>query len=236
MIKVNGYESYNGGKGGNGTYQTLINLIPPHKNFYSLFLGNCGVTRYIKPAAFGWLNDIDPDVQAIWQKAQLPGNYSVDCCNAVPFLNRLQRDVLLTEKDFIFLDPPYLKSTRKSQQDLYRFEMNEQDHAELLSQITAMVNPNIMICSYPNEMYDTALAGWVQHDFYSKTRNGLALERVYMNYAKPEELHDYSFLGEDFREREANNRIRRNMVKKINNLPFALREAVLQDLSLLIKK
>lgn len=236
MLNVKAYDSYFGGKSGSGTYQTIINLIPPHKAFYSLFLGNCGIARRIKPANFSLLNDIDPIVMSAWGELELPDSYKLMNESALDILRNLfifYNDISLTggafsEDRFIFLDPPYLKETRLSQNDVYRFQMSINDHADLLSQVYKM-NDQIMICHYPCSFYDQRLQGWNVKDYYSKTRNGLAKERLYFNYDPPTELHDYSYIGSSFRERERFVRIRYNTVEKLKRLPAHLLNAIIQD-------
>lgn len=233
MIKVHGYNSYFGGKSGNGTYQTIINYIPPHKHFFSLYLGNCGVTRHIKPGLFMYLNDIDKRITDAWKASNLPDNYFVRNMPALEFLKSIAKENTLdADNVFIYLDPPYKLSTRKSQANVYRFEMTDKDHTDLLTQIVAMTDQGfkIMIGHYPDAEYDQALTGWHTHDFYSMIRNGLVLERIYYNYELTHELHDYSFIGKDFREREALARVKKNFVKKLNRLSPQLRAAILQDI------
>jgi site-specific DNA-adenine methylase len=232
MIKVNGYSNYFGGKSGNGTYQTIINHIPPHKYFYSLFLGNCGVTRFIRPAEINYLNDIDKRITDAWEATRLPGNYKISNQPALTFLSIIAESCDTAGEHFIYLDPPYKLSSRKSAVKVYKFELTDSDHSDLLSQIVAMAAKgfNIMISHYPDREYDQVLSSWHTHDFYSTIRNGVALERIYYNYELTEQLHDYSFIGEDFREREALARVKKNFVKKLNRLPAQLRAAILQEL------
>lgn len=228
MIDQKAFPNYFGGKDGNGTYQNIINRIPPHKFFVSLFLGNCAVTRRIAPAKQMLLNDIDKHVVDAWRKLQLPGDvYHLMEMSALDYLKKF-KDVDCPGT-FIFLDPPYLPETRKSA-TVYNYEMTVKDHRDLLLQIVSMTAANVMICSYPNPVYDEILKGWNTHDYLSTTRKGQALERLYYNYDLTGQLHDYRFLGDDFREREANNRIVRNMLKKIDRLAPDLRNAVLQKI------
>lgn len=247
MIKVNGYASYDGGKSGNGTYQTLINHVPPHKEFYSLFLGNCGLTRHIKLPDVVLLNDIDPAICRAWDNSNTKGLHIWNC-TALSILKMLQGGYIFDRYErtpesgfkmetydpadrFVYLDPPYKMDTRKSQLPLYKFEMIDNDHMELLTQVTAMSDHKIMISHYPCELYDKMLHDWVKVDFRSMTRNGMAWERIYMNYKlEPGVLHDYRYLGGDFREREKNNRIKKNFVKKLKRLPTDLRNSIIQDL------
>lgn len=128
MIKVNGYSNYFGGKSGNGTYQTIINHIPPHDVFYSLYLGNCGITRNIKPAMLNVLNDLDSRVIDRWRESVLPSNYALYNEPAINILKAMQDGFYLQksfERGFIYLDPPYRKSSRKSQADIYKYELTD---------------------------------------------------------------------------------------------------------------
>ena len=285
MIKVKGYEHYFGGKSGGGTFQILINHIPPHDVFYSLFLGNCGVTRHIRPAQQNILCDLDIDVVAAWDMVIGDHwNYRISNTSAFDILAALAKscdatginqvaahknamrdpiaekcDVinqdrhaekcdtssfdkpeLTTQKNairyhakhFIFLDPPYRLTSRRSQRAVYKFEMTDAQHADLLEIVTKMPKGiNIMITHYPDPVYDMWLHDWVKKDFYSMTRNGLQLERMYMNYEMGDELHDYSFLGDDFREREKFNRIKNNFIKKLKRLPAPLRNSILSSIA-----
>jgi len=93
-----------------------------------------------------------------------------------------------------------------------------------------------MFSHYPNELYDEELAGWQTFDFWSTTRKGQALERIYFNYELTDQLHDYSYIGNDFREREALSRIKKNFIRKLKRLDPQLRNSILQDLTCTINK
>lgn len=232
MNNVKAYNSYFGGKNSNGTYQTIINRIPPHDVFMSLFLGNCAVARHIRPAKVNVLNDLDFEVYKKWQALDMPYEYTLFNKNAIDLLGDfVGQSKLDNPNTFIYLDPPYLLSTRSSKSKGYKQQMNETDHAQLLSKITA-IGSRVMISHYPNELYNDALRGWNVHDFYSLTHNGMRLERLYYNYEVTDQLHDYRYLGDDFRERERNTRIINNMVKKLACLEPALRNAIVERLLL----
>lgn len=233
MINARAYQHYFGGKSGNGTYQTIINNIPPHDIFMSLYLGNCGIVRHIKEAKFNLLNDIDPEVMQNWGKLQLPSWYKLTNHSALSIIERINDFIPPgIGSVFIFLDPPYRKDSRKCQADIYKFEVDEKHHTDLLSQINAIKRHKVMITHYPDPVYDAALKHWNKVDFYSMTRNGIALERMYMNYDLIDNLlHDYSYIGKDFREREAFERIRKNLSKKLKRLPDALRNAIISDIT-----
>lgn len=95
-----------------------------------------------------------------------------------------------TEDVFAYLDPPYLHETRKNY--LYRHEMSDQEHEELLSVIVNHKG-KILISGYDNDMYNDYLKGW--HKTYKDTRaeNGLKrTEVLWMNYQMGQmDLKDY---------------------------------------------
>ena len=57
----------------------------------------------------------------------------------------------------IYADPPYLLNTRGGKQ--YRYEMNEQDHLDLLETLKQHKG-SVILSGYPSEMYDRELQGW----------------------------------------------------------------------------
>ena len=192
------YKTYFGGKNGAGTYQTLINLIPKHNRLIIGFLGNCGVlANMVLPeniVAF----DRDKKVIDSW--------YTIfennDKISAI-FLNEDFIEALQSwrfrQDDFVFLDPPYMPMTRGNSK--YKYDLTDNDHKNLLSLIKE-IPTKVMICCYDNILYHTYLISWNKRFYYSQTRKGKRLETVYFNYAVPNELQDYSFLGANFRERE----------------------------------
>lgn len=275
-IDVNGYKTYFGGKSGNGTYQTIINHIPPHEVFCSLFLGNCGVARRIRPAKINILNDLDVELIISWESAMTAetDRYILSSFNAIGLLTMAGEDVpaviaqnsykahiaensdtisvgdqtshksvmspgvisviaknIDTPATFIYLDPPYLIESRKSKVPVYKYEMTRIDHELLLAAALKLKHARVMISAYPNGLYDELLTGWHTVDFYSNIRNGMALERLYMNYEIGDRLHDYSYIGSTFREREKHTRIKNNMLEKLQRIDPRLRNSILTDLA-----
>jgi DNA adenine methylase len=238
-------ESYNGGKSGNGTYQTIINHIPPHDLYAELFAGHAGVFRKIRRAAFSILNDINPEVMQRWENSTSLKDCLVcqDYRQGNLFNKREAKPVVILKNThykyiiqklttansaFLYLDPPYLMETRKSTQKLYgAFDWPDiRPHEELLAQIKHIA-VNTMISSYGNSLYDSELKAWNKTKFNSTTRRGVREETIYFNYDPPTILHDFSYLGADYRERE---RIKRKVVRfeeKIKRLPAMERTAIL---------
>lgn len=197
---VPGIDTYFGGKGGSGVYQAIINQIPPHNSSVSGFLGHCAILRMKRPARLNIGIDISSRVVAAWQRAILHGPMKHLEVLEGDFLS-INPNIWNTESTFLYLDPPYPMEVRKSPRDRYDYELSYMEHELLLHNILA-AKCKIAISSYPNALYDDRLKGWRYIDFSAQTRSGIAMERLYMNYDEPEELHDYNYLGESYKHRE----------------------------------
>ncbi len=58
----------------------------------------------------------------------------------------------------------------------------------------------------------------------------MATEWVWMNYPKPRKLHEYTYLGDNFRERERIKRKAGRWVTRFTNLPALERAAIIDQL------
>jgi DNA adenine methylase len=58
-----------------------------------------------------------------------------------------------------YVDPPYLPATRRLSGAVYRHEMSEADHAELLDALGALKGSTVL-SGYPHPLYDEALRDW----------------------------------------------------------------------------
>lgn len=95
----------------------------------------------------------------------------------------------------------------------------------------------IAISTYPNEVYKAWLEehSWRMIQFESKTRVGMATEQLWMNYPEPAELHDYRYLGEDYRERERITRKLKRWEAKFEDLSALEKQAMLVRLTANLK-
>lgn len=214
------FKTYNGGKNGSGVYQQIINQIPPHDIFISGFAGNCGVLANKTSATMADIA-IDKDAAVIEGWNAIPGIMGINADTLTWLPNYVESAPAGTDI-FIFLDPPYLKSVRSSQKNLYKNEMT--DPASHISLLQALVNNScfakchILITHYPCELYNKELKGWRIMDIKGRTRQGIRIERLYMNYPPPVKLHDYRYFGNDFREREAYKKMKSNMISKFQRM------------------
>lgn len=226
------FKSYNGGKESDGTYQKIINLMPPHDIYIEAFLGNGAIFRNKKPAIISSIGiDLDTGVIAEWLK--LHPSITLINTDAISWLENFKPMAnifkLMGTAVLIYLDPPYPKECRRNQQNLYTHEMTDADHTKLLN-VAISINANVVISSYPNKLYNETLKDWSSIEFQAMTRGGTATEKVYYNFPTPTELHDYRYIGNDYREREQLKGIVSRNVSKFKRLPAVQRNAIIQQL------
>ena len=213
--------SYDGGKGGAGVYQTIINQMPPHRVYIEPFLGGGAVMRHKRPAEVNIGLDLDPSALAMFG-------------DAVPRAQVLQADALewlpaypWAGGELVYCDPPYLMETRSCQRPIYRHEMTDQDHWDLL-EILIRLPCLVMVSGYWSEIYEDRLRDWRWMTFQTTNRAGrVTTESLWMNFPEPLDLHDYRFLGANFRERE---RIKRRTARwraRLARMPAQERHAMM---------
>lgn len=130
----------------------------------------------------GWRNYINPAgssasmpdylagyVDRIAPAAERLQHVSLEALPALEIVAKFgaQPDVLL------YVDPPYLGSTRTRSRDDYEHEMRgEQDHRDLAAALRA-ARAAVVISGYPSDLYDLELyAGWDRHTFAAGTGQG----------------------------------------------------------------
>lgn len=89
---------------------------------------------------------------------------------AVKLINRYNRSDVL-----IYADPPYLLSTRSKR--MYRYEMNDNDHLELLKVLNEHSGP-VLLSGYNNDLYNTYLKDWKRVTKDVKAERGRDREEV----------------------------------------------------------
>lgn len=213
---------YTGGKNSNGTYQTIINLIPPHNTYIETHLGSGAILRLKKTA----LTNIGIDICAKSTSSFPPKE-------ATTILNQDAHDFLrsysFTGDEFVYADPPYLISSRKSK-SLYEFEYDNQQHEDLL-ELLLKLPCKVMLSGYWSELYAKKLEDWFCQTYTTRDRSGQQVtEYLWMNYPAPTLLHDYQYLGDNFRERERVKRKHLRLKEKILNLPMLEKNFLIGEL------
>ena len=84
----------------------------------------------------------------------------------------------------MYLDPPYVRSTRKSGR-LYKHEMDDARQLEMLELISRS-KAKIILSGYPSQLYDDHLSGWITDSTTTHTTSSeIVTEKIWMNYEQP---------------------------------------------------
>ena len=250
---MNESTTYFGGKSGSGTYQTIINQIPPHRLYVELFGGMLGIYRHKRPAQTSIIVEKDANlINRYKENFNIPAEYGT-AMSLLNFANNRRSNgvkcfegcafelfefsaaytALNNEDVFIYADPPYPHETRSSS-TRYKNEMTDEQHKELLETLLSIPDAKIALSTYPNDQYYDFFLGrneWRFIEFESHTRGGMAIEQLWMNYPEPTQLHDYRYLGEDYRERERISRKLKRWEAKFQDLAPLEQMAMLQRLN-----
>lgn len=139
--------------------------------------------------------DLNSEVIAHWRK-----NYPDICelheVDAGSFLLNFG----FTGNELVYVDPPYVPETRRRIR-VYRHDYSLEDHQNLLKVLKALPC-KVMLSGYDSELYRTELADWRKIRFFAKTHVDVRDECVWMNFAQQPRLHDSSFIGNTFRDRQ----------------------------------
>ena len=90
---------------------------------------------------------------------------------------------------------------------------------------------HVMISGYSSYLYNTRLATWHRESYQAVTRGGsLATEYVWMNFPKPDVLHDYRYVGRTYRQRQDLKRKTARWRRRLLEMPMCDRMAILAAL------
>lgn len=215
--------NYPGGKG--GIYRHIINRIPPHEVYIETHLGFGGILRNKRRAKRNIGIEIAPAIIKQWRQNE-PLDFELIHGDAIQFL----KEFSFTGREFVYCDPPYLRETRKKQKTIYSFEYSRKDH-EILLDLIKFLPCMVMISGYSSELYSTKLKSWQTYSYQATCHHGVATEMIWMNYPKISMLHDYRYLGDDFREREKIKLKRERLIKKLSDMPDLERQAIMSRIS-----
>jgi len=246
--------SYPGGKNGSGVYQRIISLMPPHDVYIEPFLGGGAVMRLKRPAALNIGLDLSGSAIAAFRESAASLKLTIDqgildrsspnltngaggpslsleVGDGIEKLQRIATGKLpLAGRVLIYCDPPYVASSRLDR-DMYGNEMSDVQHRRFLrciKKISAMV----MVSGYRSGMYMHALKGWNSITYESMTRGGYPkTEYLWFNFEPPTALHDYRYLGRDFRERERIKRMKQRWTARLERMPVLQRQALLSAIA-----
>jgi DNA adenine methylase len=84
---------------------------------------------------------------------------------------------LADEGTLLYVDPPYLASTRTTAKEYVEDMSSEEEHRELLELLTAAKGP-VALSGYPSDLYDELLVGWTPISIGANTQSGGEREEV----------------------------------------------------------
>jgi hypothetical protein len=225
---------YLGGKASDGVYQFIINQIPPHHTYIEPFLGGGAVMQFIRPAAHSIGIELDPNVTraATAKMAGRPGTRIINDDSLDWLAEWARTGHSFDGSEFIYADPPYLASTRRSQYTIYPHDMTTEEEHNTLIDLLLSIPCKIALSSYFNSLYAQRLKGWRMLTYKARTRGKYtAVECLWLNYPEPWELHDYRYLGKDYRDRERIMKKKRRWTTRLRNMPPSERYALMDALN-----
>jgi DNA adenine methylase len=220
--------SYLGSKAASGAYQAIIALMPPHDTYIETHLGTGAIMSHKPPATCSIGIDLDSDMLEQYRSEQA---IELLCMDAVTALEDF--DYESAGRTLIYVDPPYLHSTRTSRKR-YKYEYTRADHIRLISCLKRLP-ANVILSGYPSALYDELLPTWHTVEFQVMTRGGVRTEKLWLNY-KPDSAHWATFAGRNFTDRQRIKRKARRWAHNFEQLPAAERLAVMAALLEVSKK
>jgi hypothetical protein len=156
---------YPGGK--NRDFRHIINLMPPHRVYIEPFLGSGAVMRNKRAAQINIGVDLLPEsITSFREDAEVKCFDGITSSADASAVNLLCGDGIAFLQNYsyqgdelIYLDPPYLMETRRSQKPVYQFEFTEEQHRELLK-VIKWLPCMVMISGYASALYKRHLQGW----------------------------------------------------------------------------
>jgi hypothetical protein len=227
---LEGLPSYFGGKGAPATVRRIINCLPPHDVYVEPFLGSGRILRHKRPALRGSIGmEADGNLCRLWQASSPPDVHVLHTDalrDLVPLIAALMTAGADPARIVVYCDPPYLVHTRRDPVGTYLHEWTDADHIRFL--LMALRLPcRVLISHLPCPEYAEALQDWHTFTFLNTTRRGLQTEQLWCNYTPSADLHEYTFIGKNFRERERIKRQLGILRKRFDALPPAARIAAL---------
>jgi DNA adenine methylase len=219
---------YTGNKNLAGLIQKIINQVPSSTEIYDLFCGSAAVSLKLSVGCIDikniHLNDIDPSVT---------DKYAFACSTVtnIPALDIVQSLIALPvdKSTFCFIDPPYLHETR-TKKNHYNHEMTRKDHLQLLRAVRYL-KCNVMVIHPVCPLYDWLLSDFRQIVVKIRYNNKTSIEKIYMNYPEPENLHVKSYTGSDCWDRQRIKRKGDRLINKIEALPAQEKNYILSRIA-----
>lgn len=204
------------------SFQRFINLMPPHDVYIETHLGGGSIIRKKRAAKRNIAIEINPDVVKKWNDTEQV-EFELIQDDALVYLRRFPFE----GNELLYCDPPYLRETRRGQKKkIYKYEYTVDQHIEFLEFIKSL-SCKVMISGYHSDLYEWTLSDWHVQTFQTTIRKKIATEWVWMNYEPPVKLHDYRYLGADYRERYRIKEKVKRWTRRLESMPILEQQALM---------
>lgn len=214
--------AYLGSKAQAGVYQRIISQMPPHSLYVEPFFGTGQIFWRKLPSAHSVIIDKDGSLLQIPASKLARAATRVIIGDALTELSKLT----LPDDAVVYCDPPYLLSTRTSRHR-YKHEFgSDEQHTSLLTLLQGL-DCHVLISGYPSKLYNDLLKDWRCISYRTRTRGRTLTECLWCNFPEPTELHDYRFIGKNYRERLTLKRFATRFLTRLDRMPALKRNFVL---------
>jgi len=226
--------SYLGSKAQAGVWQRIICQMPAHSFYIEPFFGSGqiywrklpAIRNVIIDADAGMIKKFSADPRArIGVAGRQPLSETTRAIVGDALLELATLKPTLPADAVVYCDPPYVLSTRTSYHR-YKFEMTDDQHAALLALVQEMPC-HVLISGYPSKLYAQKLKTWRCISYRTRTRGRTLTECLWCNFPEPTELHDWRFIGKNYRERLTLKRFATRFLTRLDAMPALKRNFVL---------
>lgn len=221
-------KKYPGQKNIPGVIHKIVNNIPAHLHYYELFAGSGAIGNFLAsmaPTVNYNFNDIDPGVTDIYNYT---AGSSVTNYDALDLL-QLLKAIPAGKEYFLFIDPPYLHSTRPGNTAIYNYEVPEPDIIKLLLAVQDL-HCNVMIIHPECELFNTYLKHFRKVQLKIRYNRKTSHEALYMNYNSDIKLQNSSLVGIDCWDRQRIKRKAKRTVQKLLSLPAMEQQYIFEEI------
>lgn len=165
--------AYIGNKNFNGVLETLINQIPCSHRYFSLFTGGGGLEFCNSLNHLQWI--------CAEKDSRLHSSISLHSSIVFSDYKYLIAGFTFTSDDFIFIDPPYMFSTRRAGKKYYKHEFTVSDHKHLLKFIST-TTAKVCVTHPPCSLYFQNLVHFTFIPLSYQSRQGIFNDGIWINY------------------------------------------------------
>ncbi|MBL7997951.1 MAG: DNA adenine methylase [Candidatus Kapabacteria bacterium] len=119
-----------------------------------------------------WVDALNalPEVVQSW--AMRFKDVVIECDDAMTVLRKYD-----SKNTLHYIDPPYVRTTRRDRNKLYKYEMNDVQHSELIDCIHSLKGM-VILSGYDSDIYNSQLRGFIRYELSSMTQANTRAKEV----------------------------------------------------------